>query len=167
MNLDDDESPDASGGLDLTPAAPRARRARTKGPVRWIVLAAVAVIVVVVLNKGLSSSATYFYNVDEAVAKRDEIGSRRIRVQGHVEEGSVRHEAEYRFNLMYNGVMVPVRLTKDPPDLFKPALPVVLEGAFDGDVFVSDNALIMHDEVYTEENGDRLKQAEDDALQAT
>ena len=170
--IDDAESPDAtsaehaSGSIDLTPTrtegSPKRSASRSPGAIAFGVVLVLAL--GFVIFNGLTNAATYFYNVDEALAKQSEIGARRIRVQGHVVESSVvKAPNEWKFTLVYNGASLPVRLTKEPPDLFGPQIPVVLEGAFDGDTFVSDNALIKHDETYTEKNSDRIKQAETDA----
>jgi cytochrome c-type biogenesis protein CcmE len=53
----------------------------------------------------------------------------------------------------------------DPPDLFEPGVPVVLEGRWQGDgddlVFSSDRMLVKHSEEYEAENEDRLDDARD------
>lgn len=165
---DDPESTDA-GSLDLTPRSAGERRAPRAGAKRlmpWaigvMVLAAIGVV-----GTGLSGSTTYFYNVDDAIAQRSEIGDRRVRLQGNVTEGSVVQRADgLRFTLRYGGESVPVRLTGDVPDLFGPSIPVVIEGHFAGDYFASDRALVKHDETYDEDNSDRIREAERDADKA-
>jgi cytochrome c-type biogenesis protein CcmE len=67
------------------------------------------------------------------------------------------------FVLAYRDVEVPVRHLGDPPELFSPDIPVIIEGNFEGDQFASDEILIRHDSTYEEENGDRLREAQDDA----
>jgi cytochrome c-type biogenesis protein CcmE len=67
------------------------------------------------------------------------------------------------FDLKYHGVVVPVVHTGDVPDLFKPKIPVVLEGAFDGGTYRSDRMLLRHDATYDEKHGTRTRQAERDA----
>jgi cytochrome c-type biogenesis protein CcmE len=51
----------------------------------------------------------------------------------------------------------------DPPELFEPGIPVVLEGrwAASGDHFDSDAIRVKHSEEYEADNGDRLREAED------
>ena len=55
-------------------------------------------------------------------------------------------------------------LKSDPPEMFEPNEAVVLEGAFVGDgtdTFRSDLMIVKHDENYTSENEDRLREAEE------
>ena len=63
------------------------------------------------------------------------------------------------FTLTSKSVEVPVRHKGDPPELFKPGIPVVLEGRFQGDVFSSDRILVRHSETYVAENPDRVQTA--------
>ena len=55
----------------------------------------------------------------------------------------------------------------DPPELFGPKIPVVLEGSFaaNGKKFESDQILVRHDSTYDEKNKDRVRQANQDAKQ--
>ena len=60
------------------------------------------------------------------------------------------------FNIESNGVQVPVTHKGDPPELFQPGIPVVLEGRFVGEGFSSDRILVKHSETYVAENPDRV-----------
>ncbi|HMQ25540.1 MAG TPA: cytochrome c maturation protein CcmE, partial [Acidimicrobiales bacterium] len=73
--------------VDLTPRPPRAR-GRRRLPV-IVALVAVAGALVFIAVQSLGSASMFFYNADEAVANRDELGESRFRLQGTVEEGSV------------------------------------------------------------------------------
>lgn len=166
--IDDPESPDA-GPLDLTPR-PATTSSRTSGGARRWLAGGLAVVVLgaiaAVLVTQLAGAATYFYNVDEAVAKRDEIGDKRVRLQGNVIKGSEvgrTDDSVQGYTIAYNGVTVDVEQSGDVPDLFGPSIPVVIEGRFDGDVFRSDRVLVKHDETYDEANEDRVEDAERDA----
>lgn len=171
---DDPESPDAeplAGGaaLDVTPRTARFAREpgrRTRGRM-VLALGAVALVVAglgVVLATGLRDAATFFYNVDEAVARRDQLGDDRFRMQGNVIDGTVRRTPEgVSFVITYGGERVEVDHVGDPPELFGPRIPVVLEGSFVGDRFASDQILVRHDNAYDEENPDRVRDAERDA----
>ncbi|MFZ4517790.1 MAG: cytochrome c maturation protein CcmE [Microthrixaceae bacterium] len=171
-HLDDPESPDAEPALDVTPATGRHAVERAGGGRKkvWVGVLGLGLIVVAlaaVLFNGLSDASTFFYNVDEAVAKKPELQGDRFRMQGNVLPGSVTRTAEgVDFTISYKGVKVPVRHTGDPPELFGPEIPVVLEGTFEGDTFRSDQILIRHDNTYDEQNPDRIKDAEKDAQQA-
>jgi cytochrome c-type biogenesis protein CcmE len=109
-----------------------------------------------VVFRGLSSATLYFYSTDEAVERRDSLGERRFRVQGEVQDDVVETDGGARFTIAFDGVSVDVDHVGDPPDLFRPGIPVVLEGRWDGEVFASDRMLVKHSEEYRAENPDRV-----------
>ncbi len=160
-------TPDPDGeGLDLSPrtSAPvaTARRSRRWGPI--VVLVLVLGGVGFVAAQALTTATTFFYNADEAVAKQQELGTSRFRLQGTVEPGTIQTtEAGVDFVVTFNGAEVPVSHVGDPPELFKDAEPVVLEGHWDSsdDRFQSDRMLIKHDANYDAKNSDRLKEADE------
>ena len=168
-SIDDPESVDA-GPLDLTPrsapaasSGPAARRRKIVPMVLGVVV--VAAIAVLLITQ-LAGAATYFYNVDDAVAKKADIGDKRIRLQGNVIKGSEvgrTQDSVQGYVIAYNGVQVEVEQSGDVPDLFGPSIPVVIEGRFKGNLFLSDRVLVKHDETYDEDNSDRIKDAERDA----
>ena len=175
---DDPESADSEpivatdDRLDVTPRTGAATRTGGRGGSRtrtYVAVGAVAVIVVglgLVLFNGLRDASPFFYNVDEVVAKSDTLQGDRIRMQGNVVDGSVRSTDDgVSFVLRFKGQEIPVDHVGDPPELFGPKIPVVLEGTLEGDTFHSDTILIRHDATYDEENEDRVRQAEDDAQQ--
>jgi cytochrome c-type biogenesis protein CcmE len=142
--------------LDLTPRSTEATTRRRRSP--W----AIAVLILVlgalgfVVIRGLTSATLYFYNADEAVERRDDLGERRFRIQGEVQEGVEETEGGARFSIAFNGVAVPVDHLGDPPDLFRVGIPVVLEGRWEGEEFVSDRMLVKHSEEYRADNPDRV-----------
>jgi len=167
--LDDPESQDATGddGHDgVEPDAGRVRGPRSSR--RGLVLGVVAVLVLVLgflVYKGLSDATVYFRNADEAVAERDSLGDRRFRLQGTVVDDAVETDDGVNFDVTYNGVDVAVRHVGDPPELFKPGIPVVLEGSWDpsgGDFFASDRMFIKHDATYESKDDydERVREAE-------
>lgn len=148
--------------LDLTPRTPppltrrsRPTRART---VRTVALVALVLgALAFVLVRGLGDATLFFYNVDEAVAQKPKLEERRFRLQGNVVDGTVsRTAAGADFELTYNGVTATVHHQGDLPQLFEPGIPVVLEGAWQGDRFESDRMLVKHSEVYVAEHPDRV-----------
>lgn len=141
--------------VDLTPRPPRAR-GRRRLPV-IVALVAVAGALVFIAVQSLGSASMFFYNADEAVANRDELGESRFRLQGTVEEGSVQLADEgVEFVVFYGGAEVEVVHQGDPPELFQPNIPVVLEGSWDGEHFASDRIMVKHSSSYAEENPDHL-----------
>jgi cytochrome c-type biogenesis protein CcmE len=156
----DDTPPDA-GDLRLTPRSAAAPRRR-----RWWAIAVIVLILgglAFVATKALSDASLFFYNADEAIAKRDELGDSRFRLQGTVQEGSVVDIGDgVDFVVAFNGAEVVVHHRGDPPEMFESGEPVVLEGRWDrtADVFTSDRMLVKHDEQYDAENQERITQAE-------
>ena len=150
----------APEGLDLTPRAPRPTRGGSTGARRWpwfVVIAVIIVAIGFVVAKAISDASLFFYNADEAVEMRDELGDARFRLQGTVESGTTVRTADgVEFKVAFNGVEVPVAHRGDPPDMFTDQIPVVLEGRWaeaDGvPVFDSDYMLVKHGETYVAEN---------------
>ena len=119
-----------------------------------VVLAALGFLVF----QGLGNATLYFRTADEAVAQRAELGDRRFRIEGDVVDGSVRQVGnDVSFILTKNAVEVAVQHKGDPPELFRPGIPVVLEGRFRGDHFASDRIMVRHSETYVAENPERVK----------
>jgi cytochrome c-type biogenesis protein CcmE len=107
--------------------------------------------------QGLGNATLYFRTADEAVAQRAELGDRRFRIEGDVVDGSVRQIGnDVSFILTKNDVQVPVQHKGDPPELFRPGIPVVLEGRFKDYHFSSDRILVKHSETYVAENPERV-----------
>jgi cytochrome c-type biogenesis protein CcmE len=112
-------------------------------------------------------AATFFRNVDQAVAERDDLGTKRFRLQGTVVAGSVDSVGDgVEFDVEYRCERIHVRHESDPPELFKPGIPVVLEGAYQSppsDVYESDRIIVRHTNEYRVEEEDRLALAEAEA----
>lgn len=157
--------------MELTPRTEPVVRppVRRRNPLAYVALLLVLVGIGVVAYQALTSASLYFYNADEAVDRKAELGDRRFRLQGTVREDVVTTELGVTFTVTWAGDDVPVRHDGDPPELFAPGIPVVLEGRWDasGDYFASDRILVKHSEQYEADNGDRLRQAEDGAESST
>lgn len=148
--------------MELTPR-PALTTRRRRSPWAYGALVAVLIGLGVVVYQGLTSASLYFYNADEALAQRDDLGDKRFRLQGTVLGDSITPtEQGVDFTVAFNGVQVDVRHDGDPPELFQPGIPVVLEGRWSasGDVFASDTIRVKHSEQYQADNGDRLDDAE-------
>ncbi len=148
--------------MDLTPgvATPVRRRSRLAYAVLLVVVLALGVVV----YQALSSASLYFYNADEAVAQRDELGDKRFRLQGTVLGDTIDETSDgVEFTVAFNGVRVEAHHDGDPPELFQPGIPVVLEGRWSesGDWFASDRILVKHSEEYEADNSDRIDDARD------
>ncbi len=166
--LDDEESADATSTLDVTPRTAAHTRTRHGSRTRtYLVVGGIVVrlgaLGLVVFN-GLTDAATFYYNVDEAVSMRDELGDQRFRMQGNVIEGSIDEtDTGVEFVIAFGDAELPVSHVGTPPELFNEELPIIIEGNFVGDEFHSDEILIKHDSTYEEENDARLRQAQEDA----
>jgi len=130
---------------------------------RAIIVAAVVLgALAFVVAKGLGDATVFFKTADEAVADKSSLGDRRFRVEGLVTDPVARDGGDVRFSIISAGVCLPVRHAGDPPELFKPGIPVVLEGRWRGDVYASDRILVKHTSEYREKNAERLTQANDE-----
>jgi cytochrome c-type biogenesis protein CcmE len=122
-----------------------------------VICGAVAFLVV----QGLGNATTFYRNVDEAVAKRESLGTKRFRLQGVVAPDSIRDDGpDVRFVAEYHCATIPVVLEGTRPALFKEGVPVVLEGAFQAGsakTFTADRVLIRHTEEYRTEESQRAE----------
>jgi cytochrome c-type biogenesis protein CcmE len=124
----------------------------------WIAGAVVVIALGFLVVRGLGNATLYFRTADEAVAQRAHLGERRFRIEGTVVPGTVKAQAtDVAFAIENKGVAVPVRHAGDPPELFRPGIPVVLEGRFRGAVFASDRIMVKHSEAYIARHPDRVK----------
>lgn len=159
-----DESPDLDLSPRTTTVAGAPTRTRTRRPFgAYLILAVVVLGIGFVVLNGLGDATLYFRNADEALAQRDELGTRRFRLQGLVQDDVAQDGEAVTFTVAFDGAAVEVVHRGDPPDLFAPDRPVVLEGHFveGSDVFASDRILVKHSEEYEAENDDRIADAED------
>jgi cytochrome c-type biogenesis protein CcmE len=126
-----------------------------------IFLAVAVAVAGLLLWQGLQNATVYFKTVDEAAAQRASLGSRRFRLEGIVQPGSVQESSSgVDFVVEENDAEIRVHHVGDPPELFKPSIPVVLEGHFNGKVFESDRILVKHTSEYRKDNPDRVKDYE-------
>jgi cytochrome c-type biogenesis protein CcmE len=129
-----------------------------------IVIAVISGALAFLVLQGLGNATTYFYNADEAVARRAELADDRFRLQGTVVPGSVRQtDDEVDFEVEFACASIGVRHQGDPPELFADGIPVVLEGGYAAgtDTFASDRILVRHTSEYRTEEADRLALAEE------
>jgi cytochrome c-type biogenesis protein CcmE len=107
--------------------------------------------------RGLGNATVFFKTADEAVRDKGSLGTHRFRVEGVVVDGSVHPEGnDVLFKIANNGAVIDVLHTGDPPELFKPNIPVVLEGRWAGDHYASDRIMVKHTESYRVKNPDRV-----------
>jgi cytochrome c-type biogenesis protein CcmE len=128
----------------------------------YIALGAIVAALGFVVINGLGEASQFYRPVDEALAKADEIGTKRFSIIGlPVEDTVTENGKDVRFTIEYNGAEIPVRHTGVPPELFQPGVAVVLDGRFETidntRYFVSDRMAVQHGNEYKSENPDRVK----------
>ena len=110
--------------------------------------------------KGLGNSLVYFRTVNQAVAMRSQLGTTSFRLEGKVVPGTVKAvPGGVRFEVSAGGDTVAVVDHGQPPQMFAPGIPVVLEGHFvsvTGD-FVSNQILVKHSSSYIAAHPGRVK----------
>lgn len=121
-------------------------------------LSVLGAVMAFVLLRNLGTATVYFKTADEAVAERAELGNDRFRLEGTVVPDTVLTKGEsVSFSVEENGASVDVVHRGDPPELFRPGIPVVLEGHFSGRVFESDRMMVRHSSEYKEKNPERFE----------
>ncbi|MEO8264110.1 MAG: cytochrome c maturation protein CcmE [Ilumatobacteraceae bacterium] len=127
----------------------------------WGAVALLVVVLIaggVVVTKFLTSAIDFYCNVDEVGHKSGCEAGRRLRIQGTVEEGTVKKDgAVTDFVIAFNGVTRPVHYEGDPGGLFQECIPVVVHGTLDSSgVFEGDKLEVKHTNEYAAKNPDRL-----------
>ncbi|MGH8916706.1 MAG: cytochrome c maturation protein CcmE, partial [Acidimicrobiia bacterium] len=115
----------------------------------------IALVVALTVN-GLNDNLTYYLYPTEAVEQRADFpDGERFRLAGTVVVGTVvEGEDTTAFEVTDGGANVAVSLDGPKPSLFGEDVPLLLEGAWSGRIFMADSALIRHDENYeTPEEG--------------
>ncbi|MGH8927835.1 MAG: cytochrome c maturation protein CcmE [Acidimicrobiia bacterium] len=116
----------------------------------WPALAGVTVLVVALIAINLGDSLTYYLTPTEAIDRRTEFADGdRFRLGGLVVVGSLDDQGAVRvFDVTDGAETITVRLMGSVPPLFAEDVGVVVEGAWEGEEFAADQALVRHDENY-------------------
>lgn len=159
----DDDVGASADALDLSPRPTSARtRSKKRSLPAIIVLVAVVAAGGVVLTRFLTSAIDYYCNVDEIDVKDGCEAGRRLRIQGVVDEGSLRDEGTVTsFTVSFAGASLPVRYEGDPGGIFKECIPVVVHGVLQGGVFEGDRIEVKHSNEYEAANPSRVDTASD------
>lgn len=156
-----DSGPDDTAAQLPVPPAIRVRKRTFLGTRRRQAGAAVVIAgaVAFLLFQGLGNATEYFKTADQAVADRASLGTRQFRIEGTVLDDVRRSGNQTAFSITANNVTVPVLDSKEPPELFKPGIPVVLEGHWSasGPAFDSDLIMVKHSASYAAAHPDRLQ----------
>ncbi len=120
---------------------------------KFVIPAAVAVVVLMLLVFNLNSSLVYFNTPTELTEQ--EPGDSRLRLGGQVVSGTVTETtAGVSFVVTDGREAIHVVHVGTPQQLFQEGIGVVVEGTWDGDSFHSDTMLVKHDEQYRSEDGE-------------
>jgi cytochrome c-type biogenesis protein CcmE len=97
------------------------------------------------LVRAASGDAVYYLYPNEAMERRaDFVDGRVFQLAGTVVPGTIRQSGQMTtFSVTDDIVTIPVELSASTPLLFQEGVEVLIEGSFDGDVFVSDNQPIL------------------------
>lgn len=126
---------------------------------RFVLFGAVGVVALVIglMATSLSSGLTYYLYPSEAIEQRaDFADGAHFRLAGMVVDGSITESGAVTSFVVSDGLAeIPVDLDDRVPPLFDDGVPVLIEGAWDGDRFAAHEAVIRHDENYSipEEGG--------------
>ena len=146
MALTDQPAPPAPPAY---PIGPVRRRVLFGNRRRQIVAAAVvAGAISFLLVEGLGNATEYYKTVPQAVDARATLGTSQFRIMGTVNDDVRQVGSATEFSISYAGVTAPVIDSREPPQLFKAGVPVVLEGHWSGSVFQSDLIMVKHTAIY-------------------
>lgn len=153
--------------MDLTPREQNDAASSPKRKRKWLPMTIVALAIVgggVVVTQFLTSAIDYYCNVDEVGVRDGCDDTRRIRVQGVVEEGSLKSvDGETQFVISFHEKSLTVAYQGDPGGVFQECIPVVVHGRVNGDMFDGDRIEVKHSNEYVEVNSDRFDESEKEA----
>lgn len=109
------------------------------------------------LYQGLTSATQFFRTADQAVADKARLGTKPFRIEGTVQHNVHQVGPDTDFSIYANGVSVAVVATEQPSQLFRPGIPVVLEGHWQGNSYLADQIMVKHTASYSEAHPNRLK----------
>jgi cytochrome c-type biogenesis protein CcmE len=116
---------------------------------RYTIIALLCIGAVIWMVTLMQKNVVFFKTVSVAVADRAHDGTRTMRIGGAVVPGSIHRNADGAdFKLTEGGVTVLVAHHGTEPTLFKNCAPVVADGQWRGDTFVSGQILIKHGSTY-------------------
>ncbi len=175
----DDADNDAVPLSDLTPRA--ATAVPRRGLISTAVVAAIVLALVAIVWVFLKDASLFVYEADDAIANRAELNDDRFRLIGspidNIETFTIDGENAAAFTVVFDDVLADVLYVgPEPSELFKPGIPVFLEGhwvqgspdqveafsggANDGYYFLGDELRVKHDNDYTDNNEERLEEAQ-------
>jgi cytochrome c-type biogenesis protein CcmE len=147
----------------VSDAAPVRPRRGGAGSSRRLAVAGLVIVMALgfLVYKGLTSAIVFFKTANEAIAQRATLGNSTFQLEGTVVYGSVHRvgSTQVTFEIAQGGATIHVENTGDPPEMFRPGLPVVVVGHFVGnsDGFASDQIMVKHSQQYIAAHPNRVK----------
>ena len=143
--------------MDLTPRQTESSKKRR----RWmpiVLLSLVGVGGVVIVTQFLTSAIDYYCNVDEIGVRSGCETTSRLRVQGTVEQNSLKKtDNKTSFVMTFNNKSITVAYAGDPGGVFQECISVVAHGRMVNEVFESNRIEVKHSNEYVEKNSERLE----------
>ena len=143
--------------MDLTPRPTESSKKRR----RWmpiVLLSLVGVGGVVIVTQFLTSAIDYYCNVDEIGVRSGCETTSRLRVQGTVEQNSLKKtDNKTSFVMTFNNKSITVAYAGDPGGVFQECISVVAHGRMVNEVFESNRIEVKHSNEYVEKNSERLE----------
>ena len=143
--------------MDLTPRPTEPSKKRR----RWmpiVLLSLVGVGGVVIVTQFLTSAIDYYCNVDEIGVRSGCETTSRLRVQGTVEQNSLKKtDSKTSFVMTFNNKSITVAYAGDPGGVFQECISVVAHGRMVNEVFESNRIEVKHSNEYVEQNSERLE----------
>ena len=143
--------------MDLTPrpTEPSKKRRRL---IQIVLLSLVGVGGVVIVTQFLTSAIDYYCNVDEIGVRSGCETTSRLRVQGTVEQNSLKKtDNKTSFVMTFNNKSITVAYAGDPGGVFQECISVVAHGRMVNEVFESNRIEVKHSNEYVEKNSERLE----------
>lgn len=117
----------------------------------------IALAVVYLIFTATQSTAAYFFTISELYARGEAVHDRYVRVSGKVTDAAIQfdpRELMLRFQIAdENGQALSVVFHGPKPDQLRPDAEAILEGKFDGKVFIAQTILLKCPSKYEEEKG--------------
>ena len=143
--------------MDLTPRPTEPSKKRR----RWmpiVLLSLVGVGGVVIVTQFLTSAIDYYCNVDEIGVRSGCETTSRLRVQGTVEQNSLKKtDNKTSFVMTFNNKSITVAYAGDPGGVFPECISGVAHGRIVNEVFESNRIEVKHSNEYVEQNSERLE----------
>ena len=150
--------------MELTPRPTPAAEVKKRRLVPVFIAGLAVVAGLVIIGFFLTSSIDYYCNVDEIGVRDGCDDTRRVRVQGNVDEGSLQARGSITsFVMSFNGESLPVDYEGEPGGIFQECIPVVAHGRIVDGVLVATRIEVKHSNEYEAANSDRLEEAEKSA----